>query len=98
MTTKTILEILQTYHTNGYKVVIDGNTVGNWSSIDNLIQIKSENDFENDALLYIFATALMIRDTHEGKLFRCSMENSTHPSNHNHLAYVEVFTNTKVQF
>ncbi len=70
MTTKTILEILRTYSTDGFQIEIDGEVVEGWEQLgDNVIEVKFTDENRN---IYIRPNARMIRDSEFGKMFHYS--------------------------
>lgn len=66
MTTKTILEILQTYHQDGYQVEIEGQVVKCWENTNGVVRVQFDDP---DATIYMRENAQMIRQSTYGKLF-----------------------------
>lgn len=93
MTTKTILEILQAYHTDGYQVEIDGAVLEWWEQSGDVIELGFS---EPDKNIYMRANAKMIRDSEYGKMFHYS--NNQNMRFQNWVAPVSVTQKINVEF
>lgn len=96
MTTKTILEILQTYRGTEFIVEIDGDEVIWWGQDGDVVSIQTgDNADESSAYIYMRANSTMASETTMGrKLFQTSnFRNMYEPF----MSDVKVFAKTLVE-